>query len=667
MRRRTGVLLAATVISTIALGTPAVIAGASQIAQSAIVSANPADFTPNITDPPHANYHVTSIAQVGNEIFVAGEFTTVQDVASGGTTYTVSGLFAFDKDTGVVDTTFGFPAVNGRIDSIVAGPDGNSLYLGGEFPTIGTKHTKKLAKLNATTGAVITAFKATADNKVSDLAIGNGLLYLGGDFQNVDGQPRAGLAAVDLTTGALDPDLNLPVTGSRKSTTAMHVDKIDVSPDGTRLLVAGNFTAIGGVSRDQIAQIDLTTAPDTMANWSTNRFTAACASKFDTYIRDVAYSPDGSYFVVAGTGASAWYFGGSPTSGPLCDSSSRWETNATGSGLQPTWVDFTGGDTNYSVAITGTAIYLGGHQRWQNNYWGGDSLGAGGVRRMGIAAISPLNGVPFSWNPGRVRGLGAQALLGTADGLYVGSDTDTIGNEYHAKIALMPLAGGAAVPAANPGTLPGELYTIQQNGQMVARSFDGTTFGAPSVRTANDWSAARGAFMLSGNLYAGWSGGTFVRQTLIGNTVGTQKTVGLNGLETETKQTPGMTTQLAGATGMFWDASTGRLYYTVSGDAHLYYRYFNPQSNLLGDYRFTACTWSSAPASNTCGALNPGAVRGLTLAGGRLYFGQSNGSLSSLGFSSATGRPTGSAAVLSGPGIDGNDWNSRALFVRSDA
>ena len=191
-----------------------------------------------------------------------------------------------------------------------------------------------------------------------------------------------------------------------------------------------------------------------MANWETERYVPACSSHFSNYIRDVDFSPDGSYFVVATTGATAIAFGGTPLSGPLCDSSARWETSATGTALQPTWVDHTGGDTNYSVAITGTAVYLGGHQRWQNNYWGSDSLRPGGVRRAGIAAVSPLNGIPFSWNPTRVRGLGAQALLATTDGLYVGSDTDTIGHEYHAKIALMPVARRRAGPGREPGHAP---------------------------------------------------------------------------------------------------------------------------------------------------------------------------------------------------------------------
>jgi hypothetical protein len=153
--------------------------------------------------------------------------------------------------------------------------------------------------------------------------------------------------------------------------------------------------------------------------------------------------------------------------------------------------------------------------------------------------------------------------------------------------------------------------------------------------------------------------------------VGAQRDINLHGLETETQQSPSMSSQLSNATGMFWDKSNGRLYYSVSGDTRLYWRYFLPESNLVGAYRHTACTWSATPSSNTCGGLNPSIVRGLTLANGTLYFGQSTGVLSAVSFTSGTTETTNgvigaTATPISGPLIDGNDWNSRALFVRSD-
>jgi len=65
-------------------------------------------------------------------------------------------------------------------------------------------------------------------------------------------------------------------------------------------------------------------------------------------MRDVDISPDGSYFVVGTTGAFR--------AGSLCDAAARWERGASGSGQQPTWVDYTGGDTLYSVAFTGMTV-----------------------------------------------------------------------------------------------------------------------------------------------------------------------------------------------------------------------------------------------------------------------------------------------------------------------
>jgi hypothetical protein len=128
-----------------------------------------------------------------------------------------------------------------------------------------------------------------------------------------------------------------------------------------------------------------------VTDWATTRFQQQCASVFDTYMRDVDVSPDGSYFVVGTTGAYR--------AGSLCDAASRWELGTSGSGQQPTWVDYTGGDTLYSVAITGTAVYVGGHQRRMNNSFAADKAGPGAVAREGIAALDPVNGLPFSWNP----------------------------------------------------------------------------------------------------------------------------------------------------------------------------------------------------------------------------------------------------------------------------
>jgi hypothetical protein len=182
------------------------------------------------------------------------------------------------------------------------------------------------------------------------------------------------------------------------------VRKIDVTPAGDRLVAIGNFTTVGGLARTQIAMLNLGSTAASVADWTTSRFqgqsspgSAYCSSSFDSYMRDVSISPDGSFFVVVTTGAYK--------AGSLCDAASRWETYGSGAQTE-TWSDLTGGDTYWGVLITGPVVYIGGHMRWLNNPYLRDAAGPGAVPRQGIGAIDARNGLPLSWNPGRKRGVG---------------------------------------------------------------------------------------------------------------------------------------------------------------------------------------------------------------------------------------------------------------------
>ena len=459
--------LALTMVVGTTLGAVGLIAAPSaqaqlSVQQNQVVSSVPASFTPNLDGG-----IVFAIAQVGSWIVAGGTFTTATQHGSS-TATSVNGIVAFDQSTGALDSGFA-PTLDGPVDSVIPGPTPGTVYVGGQFGTVNGVKSKGITLLNLSDGSIVSGFKPPALNGIVEaMRLSGGRLYITGTFTLTGSVTHDGLATLNPTTGALDPFMNIQLTGHHNyngsgANGPVGGRAMDISPDGTRAIVLGDFKDANGDLHDQIVMIDLTGSSATIdPNWNTNEFSGACASgAFDTYVEDVDFSPDGSYFAIATTGGGG-ISQNTDGSRSLCDSVSRWSTTDTGSNVQPTWVDYTGNDSFWSVAVTGTAIYLGGHQRWVNNPNGSDYPAAGAIPRPGLAAVDPASGMPLAWNPGRnPRGAGAYSLLATPQGLYVGSDTNYIGNFQYKRdeIAYFPLAGGSAPASTTTPSLPANVYT----------------------------------------------------------------------------------------------------------------------------------------------------------------------------------------------------------------
>lgn len=651
------VLVAALAVS----GPPA--SAAQQPSPPPTARAMPSDV-PATQTPAVNNGSVRAIAQVGSHLVIGGTFTSVDGS-------TRDHVAAFSATSGAL--TFGFhPAVNGTVSAVVPGPNDHSVYIGGNFTKVGSASATDVALVDVSTGEVVPGFHAASTNygHVTDLVHRGDRLYLSGTFTKVGGVAHHGLASLDADTGALDPFMDIQLTGHHNDSPGgarggVGPKAIDVTADGSRMVVIGNFTDADGLTRDQILEADLTGDHAAVrGSWATDRYSPLCYSwAFDTYMRGVSFSPDGSYFVVTATGG--------PNAGTLCDAAARWETNASGGDLQPTWVDQTGGDTIWGVTVTGTAVFLGGHQRWMNNPGGHDSSRPGAVPRPGLAALDTTSGRPLAWNPGRhPRGVAVYAVLATDAGLWVGSNTDWIGHYRYKrpKLAFFPYAGGYHVGPGFTGSLPASVYLTGSQapgmdpGGLSAVAFDGTTASdrTPRLDGGIDWAKARGAFIVDGKVFYGWTDGYLHERTFQDGKFGTDSRVDpyhdpyWDSFQTGSGQTyagtlPSFYGQLGNITGMFYDA--GRLYYTLGGDSRLHWRWFSPDSGIVDESSFTA--------DSTVNFSNAG---GMILDDGTLYYAnRSNGDLAKVAFDN--GAVHGSSTVVSGPGKDGTDWRARGMFI----
>lgn len=127
---------------------------------------------------------------------------------------------------------------------------GDTMFVGGNFThaeqssTGRTEPRTALAAFDLTTGNLREDFSLQFDNQVKSLlALPDGRLLVGGDFKNVNGERHVGTVVVDPLTGAIDPSWNLDII-SRLSSGIVSVTSL--SAGGEFIYIGGNFTHMSG-------------------------------------------------------------------------------------------------------------------------------------------------------------------------------------------------------------------------------------------------------------------------------------------------------------------------------------------------------------------------------------------------------------------------------------
>ncbi len=196
---------------------------------------------------------VASIRELGGSLYLSGFQPTA-------TPAQIEFFTKLDLATGARDPAFNLP-LDGQVRGAVLDSNTNSLYLIGGFSRVNSVNRPCVAKVNAATGALDSAWNPPIANANGlgltcgrAIALNNGYVYLGFFSQTLAGgsprllvnnQPRF-LGRVSPVTGVPDPNWDPNPNGQVTS----------LRDTGTQIYFAGGFNSIGGLSSTRIARIN---------------------------------------------------------------------------------------------------------------------------------------------------------------------------------------------------------------------------------------------------------------------------------------------------------------------------------------------------------------------------------------------------------------------------
>jgi trimeric autotransporter adhesin len=239
--------------------------------------------------------------------------------------------------------------VNGPVYAAVSDGAGG-WYIGGNFTRVAgvSRHNAAHIKADGTAGR----WNPNTDYTVYALAVDGDRIYIGGEFSTVGGQRVAGLAATAKLNGDLDPGAALPsIKPGVDAAGRLAVKSLALSPDRSRLFVGGTFAAVcsswtlagcsNEIARRGLAALNLGGTPAWDAAWAPQPDGPVAALSFAA----------GGLFV---GGSFTTIAGGSRVGFALLDPS------GTG-GLSPAWRVHTDGPVDSMlVADNGASLYIGG-------------------------------------------------------------------------------------------------------------------------------------------------------------------------------------------------------------------------------------------------------------------------------------------------------------------